>query len=72
MQPASTELKFTLRTARLVNELTQVQAARALGISTCTLSGYEHEESYPDVPMIKRMEKLYGIRYDQMMFQKLK
>jgi len=71
MQPHSRKMRFTLRTARLVNNLTQLQASRALGISPNTLSSYENAESYPDVPMLKRMEKLYGIRYDQMMFPEL-
>ena len=59
---------FTLRAARIVNELTQRQAAKILGISANTLSGYENYRSYPDVVVLKRMEELYGIPYANLKF----
>ena len=68
MQMNCKEMKFTLRTARLVNQLSQREAAIALGIGANTLASYECSKTYPDIPTLKRMEKLYGIRYDQMMF----
>jgi len=71
MQTRQKEIRFTLRAARLINGLTQKQASKALGVCVNTLSSYENDESYPDVMMLKRMEKLYGIRYDQMLFPKL-
>ena len=71
MQQQTRDIKFTLRTARLVNDLTQEQAARALGVAKNTLASYEHSQSYPDVVILKRMEKLYGIRYDQLVFPEL-
>ena len=48
--------------------LTQVEAAQKLEISVDTLSNYERGKSYPDVPVIKRMEDLYGIPYSELIF----
>ena len=49
--------------------MTQAQAAEAIGISANTLSSYENGKSYPDVPMLQKMEKVYGVRYDQLIFR---
>ena len=37
-------------------------------ISEYTLSNYEKGKTYPDVPVIKRIEKLYGVSYNQLIF----
>lgn len=59
---------FTLKTAREMAGLTQEKACVELGIYKDTLSNYERGKSYPDVPMIRKIEKLYGIPYDQLLF----
>lgn len=59
---------ITLKSARVNKNLTQSEAAKKLGISTDTLSNYERGKSYPDVPVIKRMEDLYGIPYSDLIF----
>ncbi len=60
--------KFTLKTAREKCDLNQTQAAEYLGISVDTLGNYERGKTYPDVPMIQKMEKLYEITYNQLIF----
>ena len=58
----------TLKQAREIYGYTQAEAAKMLGISTDTLSNYERGKSYPDVPMIKKIEKLYEIPYAKIIF----
>ena len=48
--------------------LTQAQAAKALGISVFTLINYETGKSYPDVPIISKIEKVYGMPYHKLNF----
>lgn len=64
----ATKTKFTLKTAREINNLNQNEAAKRLGISVYTLSNYERGKSYPDVPVLKRIEEVYGVTYDQLIF----
>lgn len=59
---------FTLKTARELKGLTQKEAARLLEVSEDTLSLYERGKSFPDVPKLRKIEELYGIPYDQIIF----
>ena len=61
-------MAITLKSARVNKNLTQAEAAKRLEISVDTLSNYERGKSYPDVPIIKRMEDLYGIPYSDLIF----
>lgn len=61
-------MPITLKSARVNKNLTQVEAAKKLRISVDTLSNYERGKSYPDVPVIKRMEDLYGVPYSELIF----
>lgn len=60
--------KITLKVAREIKGLTQAEAATLLGISKDTLSNYERGKSYPDVPVIRKIESVYGVTYDQIIF----
>ncbi len=60
--------QITLEAARRNIGLTQVEAAKALGISPDTLGSYETAKSFPSVPVIKKMEQLYGIEYKDINF----
>lgn len=62
------EEKMTLKTARDRRGLKQQEAARLIGISVDTLSNYERGKSYPDVPIIKKIEEVYGVTYNQLIF----
>lgn len=62
------QIKVTLKVARELKGLTQREAASILGISKDTLSNYERGKSYPDVPLIRKIEELYGVSYDRIIF----
>lgn len=49
-------------------KISQQKAAKLLGVSKDTLSNYERGVSFPDVPIINNIEKIYGIKYDQIIF----
>lgn len=61
-------MAITLRSARVNKGLTQVKAAELIGITPDTLSNYERGKSYPDVPIIQRMEQVYGMSYSELIF----
>lgn len=60
--------KISLKAARVNKGLTQDAAAKMLGISVFTLINYESGKSYPDVPIIKKIEKVYGVPYHMLNF----
>ena len=59
---------YTLRTARDRLGLTQKEAAKKLGISDDVLSNYERGKTYPSIPMLKKIEEVYQVEYDQLLF----
>ncbi len=59
---------ITLKSARVNKELTQAQAASLIGVTVDTLSNYERGKSYPDVPIIKKIEEVYGVPYSNLIF----
>ena len=61
---------YTLKTARDRLGLSQKEAAKRLGISDDVLSNYERGKTYPNVLMLKKIESVYGVKYDQLLFLK--
>jgi len=61
-------MAITLKAARVNKNLTQAEAAKLLGISKDSLWNYENGRSYPDVRVIKKMEEVYGLSYDKLIF----
>ena len=61
-------MAITLKSARVNKGLTQAQAAVLIGVTVDTLSNYERGKSYPDVPVIQKMEKVYGVSYSDLIF----
>lgn len=59
---------FTLKSAREMANLSQRKAAEKIGVSVYTLGNYEKGKSYPDVPVIRKIEQTYGIPYDRLIF----
>ncbi|MBQ6425760.1 MAG: helix-turn-helix transcriptional regulator [Clostridia bacterium] len=59
---------LTLKAARVNKGLTQEKAAKLLGISNESLSNYERGKSYPDIPVLKRIEQLYEVSYNELIF----
>ena len=64
----SMKSRYTLKTARDRMKLTQEEAAKLIGISTDTLGNYERGKSYPDVPVLRKIESVYGVPYEQLIF----
>lgn len=62
------ETRFTLRTAREKHRLTQEEAAKRIGVSVDTLGNYERGKSYPDIPVLRKIEEAYGIPYARLIF----
>lgn len=60
--------KYTLKTIRVIRGYTQEQAASLIGISTDTLSNYERGKSYPDIPILKKIEDVYRVGYNDLIF----
>ena len=60
--------KMSLKMIREVKKMTQEKAAKEIGISTDTLSNYERGKAYPTIPTLRKIEKVYGYSYDQIIF----
>lgn len=60
--------KLTLKAARINVGLTQKEAAKRIGISVDTLGNYERGQSFPDVPVILLIERVYGVPYNRLNF----
>ena len=61
-------MSITLRAARVNKQMTQVEAAKRLGIAVDTLRQYESGNTFPDVPMIRKIEELYSVSYNDINF----
>ena len=61
-------MAITLKAARVNKGFNQAEAAKAIGISKDTLSNYERGISFPDVPIINSIEKVYGVKYNELIF----
>lgn len=61
-------MKMTLKAIRINNNLTQQEASKMLGIAETTLNKYENFKSFPDVPMIEKILKLYKVDYNDIIF----
>lgn len=61
-------MSMTLKAIRINKNLSQEAAAKLLGIGSDTLSNYERGKTFPDVPVIKKMEEVYEVKYDDINF----
>ncbi len=68
MADIPSSMKATLKQAREIKGYTQAEVAEKIGVSTDTIGNYERGKSYPDVPTLRKIEKLYGISYDRIIF----
>ncbi len=63
-----TRMKYSLRAIRINKKETQEQAARGIGISIETLANYEKGITFPDIPILKKIEEYYNVNYDDIDF----
>lgn len=61
-------MKYTLKAIRVNKGMTQEEASRGIGISVETLANYEKGLTYPDIPILKQIEKFYGVSYNDIKF----
>ena len=61
-------MKVSLKTARELKGLKQAEAAKLIGVSADTLGNYERGKSYPDIPILRKIEEVYGVSYDRLIF----
>ncbi len=61
-------MKYTLRAIRVNKGDTQEETAKAVGVSVDTWANYEKGKTFPDVPVIQRIEKYFNIPYDNIDF----
>ncbi len=61
-------MKLTLKAIRTNKGLTQEEASKLIGVGIDTLSNYERGLMYPDVPIIKKIEEVYGVEYKDIIF----
>lgn len=61
-------MQLTLKGLRSNKNETQEQTAKAIGVSVDTWANYERGVTFPDVPIIKRIEKHFNITYDKIKF----
>lgn len=62
------ESRFTLKTAREMKGYKQEEAANLIGVSVDTLGNYERGKSYPDIPVLRKIEEVYGVPYNRLIF----
>lgn len=60
--------KVTLKTARELKGLKQIEAAELIGVSVDTLGNYERGKSYPDIPILRKIEEVYQVPYHRIIF----
>ena len=61
-------MAITLKAARVNAGLSQLSAARLLGVTADTLRNYEKYKSFPEVPTVAKMIELYGLGYEDLIF----
>lgn len=62
------KMRLTLKMARELKGMKQSEAAEKIGVSVDTLGNYERGKSYPDIPTLRKIEEVYGIPYDRLIF----
>ena len=56
-----------IKNARVGSNLTQEQAAEALGVSRQTISNWENTKTYPDIISVIKMSDLYHVSLDHLL-----
>lgn len=61
-------MKLTLKAARVNKGLTQKDAAKLMCVSRNIISNWERQISFPDVLQVKRIEEVYGLQFQEIIF----
>ena len=61
-------MRITLKAARTNAQLTRREAAEKIGVTVDTIGNWERAKSFPNALQIRRIEEVYGIPYDGLVF----
>lgn len=61
-------MQITLKAARINKNIKQAEAAKRIGVSEATISKWERGLCVPNVKFIPKIEEVYGVAYDQLLF----
>lgn len=61
-------MRITLKAARTNARLTQQEAADKIGVTVDTIGDWERAKSFPNALQIRRIEEIYGVPYDGLIF----
>ncbi len=65
-------MQLTLKAIRINKGETQEQSAKAIGVSTDTWANYEKGITFPDIPILKKIEAHFGVNYSNINFFTIK
>lgn len=61
-------LQLTLKALRNNKGYSQETASKLIGISVDTLANYEKGLTFPDIPILKKIEEVYETNYNNINF----
>lgn len=61
-------MQLTLKAARVNKGYTQAQAADLLETTKDVVGNWERGRTYPDVIMLKKIERVYEVQYSDLIF----
>lgn len=61
-------MAITLKAARVNKGYTQREAAAIIEVTEDTISNWERGKSFPNVPQLKKIEEVYGVTYNDLIF----
>ena len=61
-------MQLTLKAIRINKGDTQEQTAKSIGVSVETWANYEKGLTYPDIPVLKRIEEYFEVKYSDINF----
>lgn len=64
----NSQILLTLEAARVNVKMTQEEAGKAIGVSANVISNWERGRTYPNAMQIKKIEKVYGVGYNNIIF----
>lgn len=59
---------MTMKAARVNKNLSQAKAADLIGVSRDVISNWERSVTFPDVLQLKKIEDVYGVSYNDLIF----
>lgn len=61
-------MKYTLKMLRASKNWSQVTVAQQIGVSVDTWGNWERKRSFPDVLHIQRIQEVFNVAYDDIIF----